>query len=278
MTGLTVLELNRAIHPSSSRLRITAVLKAYFDDSRDGKSEKVFSLGGYVAKEEAWEQFEREWSRRSGGAVFHMADLLAGFGDFRGWEQEKRFDLIWAMMEILNGIEVWGFHCAIVVPEFREIFPDDDPEAPYFLCFQQCFSQAAKWGNDLQDNVACFFDREEKYKYRACRLFDHVKTLEDRPGWEAMKRLVSITFGPRAEYTPLQAADLAAYTGCNVLTKLLAGKDVRSIWWLDEMKKNKRLFGELWNKDRLLDLRTEVVSAKAAGTIPYVIKRKSEAK
>jgi Protein of unknown function (DUF3800) len=281
MTRAGVLEINRAIHPLSSRLRITAVLKAYFDDSYDGKNERVFSVGGYVATEKDWGIFADEWGKRSGGAVFHMADLLCkgGGGDFRGWPEQKRFDLIKAMIETLNSVEVLGFHCPILLQEFRQVFPHEESDAPYFMCFQQCFNQAAVWAGGLQDNVACFFDLQNDSEYRAIRMFKHVQKLADLPGWGVMQWLASITYGSKRQYTPLQAADLIAYTGCKLLTELLDGRNKDALWWLDSMNAKGNLYGdEPWGRDNLLALKEEVRLAQGAGVIPYIIKKKGEAK
>lgn len=271
-------EIDRAIHPMSSRSRITAVIKAYFDESSDGRSKRVFAAGGYVATENNWLKFEKEWARRSGGAVFHLTDLLSGFGDFRGWSETRRFDLIRAMIDVLNGIDVKGFHTAILLKDFSEIFPADDNDAPYFMCFQECFNEAAIWANELDDNVACFFDLQNDLEYRACRIFKHVQGLADRPGWEVARRLISITYGSKRQYTPLQPADLIASTGTKLLIEHMDRGNSRALWWLGQMNVRNNLYRELWDADRLKMLRKEVRASKAAGIIPYVLKKKGEAK
>lgn len=277
-TGSSVAEINRAIHPMFPRPRIIAVVRAYFDESSDGRSKRVFAAGGYVATEDNWLKFEKEWARRSGGAVFHLTDLLSGFGDFRGWSEMRRFDLVRAMIDVLNGIDVKGFHTSILLKDFREIFPADDSEALYFMCFQECFNRAAIWANELDDKVACFFDLHNDLEYRACRIFKHVQGLADRPGWEVAKRLVSITYGSRRQYTPLQSADLIASTGTKLLMELTDRGNSRASWWLGQMNVRNNLHRELWDADSLSALREEVRMSKEAGLIPFVVKKKWEAK
>jgi hypothetical protein len=276
----TLAELNRAIHAVSSRLRITLVLKSYFDESYDGKCERLYCLGGYAARETDWISFDTNWAKKASGDVFHSADLVNyhGGGDFHEWPKDRRDSLVYSMIDTINAIDARGFHCAIPLKEFYEVFPNDEMDAPYFLCFQLCLGRAAEWAAQLDDEVACFFDLNDEYEYRACRMFRHLKTLSDRPGLKHLRRLSSITFGSKKTYTPLQAADLIAYTGFRLLSERRDGRGTERLWWMGELGKKKNVRGELWGKKELLELKEELRIADANGTLPRIIKGRGEAR
>src|SRR5438094_1689228 len=97
-------EIGLVVHPFSAKFRVLGVLKAFYDDSSDGKRERVFSIGGYFGKEAEWEKFESLWAREAGETIFHMTDCLAGGGDFSNWSESKRNDLVVRLIEIINSV------------------------------------------------------------------------------------------------------------------------------------------------------------------------------
>lgn len=264
----SVREIGLVLHPYEAKIRGLVTLKAYYDDSADGKKERIFSIGGYFGKEEEWNKFDMLWKREAGETIFHMTDCLAGRDEFAEWPVTKRNDLVRRLIGVINEVEIFGFHSAIQVQDFKEVFPSDEPHALYFLCFQECVNQIALWASEFSEKVAFVFDEEKEFKYMAHRLFDHLKGLQTQPGWEAMQWLGTLAFESRKEFRPLQAADINAYTGFRVA----------ELWWVDQLNKKQRLFGKMWDRIALTELREELVQAKAAGIIPYVVKRKGDAR
>ncbi len=273
----SVREIGLVVHPLSAKFRILGVLKAFYDDSSDGKRERVFSIGGYFGKEEEWKKFESLWAREAGETVLHMTDCLAGWGDFSNWSESARNDLLVRLIGVINSVEIFGFQSAVSVQDFKAVFPNEQKGALYFFCFQECVGQAATWASEFSEHVAVIFDDEKDFKYRAHRLFDHLKRLKDRPGWEAMQWLGTVAFESRKRFRPLQAADIIAYTGYRLVNEISL-RTQAELWWVSQLNQKQRLFGELWERDDLERLKRELVESKAAGLIPYVVKRKGDAK
>jgi len=90
--------------------------------------------------------------------------------------------------------------------------------------------------------------------------------------------LASATFGSRKLFTPLQAADLIVYTGDRLLRELLGGKSGSKLGWVNSMNKKNNQYSAVWAKERLLSLKEELVAAQESGVIPYVIKKKGDAR
>lgn len=252
------------------------MLKAYFDESHDEK-EGVFCLGGYFGHEEEWGRLEKIWVDHTGDTPFHMTDCLSGNRGYKGVPEKERHDLIISLALEINNAEVYGFNSAVLLKHFRETFPKDKDDAPYFMCFQHCFNQAATWASEFREQVNCHFDRKKELEHRGLRIYEHVSGLSTLPGWEVTRWLGEIKFGSRSDYVPLQAADMLAYTGFRVLNDLLMGTR-RDLWWVQTLDAKKRICGEIWDKERLIALRDELVRSKLAGVIPYVIRKKGEAR
>ncbi|MGD1103217.1 MAG: DUF3800 domain-containing protein [Terriglobia bacterium] len=253
------------------------MFKAFYDDSSDGKKERVFSIGGYFGETEQWGRFDSLWNQEAGETVFHMTDCLAGKDEFAGQSEAKRHDLIRRLIGVINEVEIFGFHSAIQISDFKEIFPQDKSDALYFLCFQECVNQAATWASELSEEVACLFDQEKQFGFRARRLFNHLKNLKKHSGWEVMRWLGTLDFESRKKFRPLQAADLVAYTGYRVLNEALLSSGA-DLWWVTQLNAKRRLFGKLWDRRELELLREELIESKSSGVIPYVIRKKGEAK
>jgi hypothetical protein len=72
---------------------LMAMLTAYFDDSGTSPSNRVAVVARYVATVFQWERFVPEWNRalaKGNVKVMHRADLESSYGEFRGWDKERR--------------------------------------------------------------------------------------------------------------------------------------------------------------------------------------------
>ena len=92
--GFTVSSIARAVHRARDPLM---AFIAYLDCSGDGTdaSATVVSVGGYVAHESQWAEFERRWSEALKSArvdSLHMKEFAHSVGPFKDWkgEDEKR--------------------------------------------------------------------------------------------------------------------------------------------------------------------------------------------
>lgn len=69
------------------------MLKAYFDASgKNDPATRILTLGGLVASEAVWPDFEKEWQAVLGLYCldsFHMMDAIASQRDFKGWPTQK---------------------------------------------------------------------------------------------------------------------------------------------------------------------------------------------
>jgi hypothetical protein len=78
---------------------------AFLDESgAHGGLDDVFTVGGWIAREERWQRIKRVWDSRLGHRVFHMNHFENRKDNFRLWPQEKRrVQLISALADSIQG-------------------------------------------------------------------------------------------------------------------------------------------------------------------------------
>jgi hypothetical protein len=108
------------------------VLVAYFDEagSFDRTDEArgetpVFAVGGYLAKAQQWEGFERAWVavlyKHGVQGAFHMNQYESRKGQYGAWSNEKREEVIDELAEIINRHVTVGVGRAVVVSDYRAL-------------------------------------------------------------------------------------------------------------------------------------------------------------
>src|SRR4051812_11488992 len=79
-------ELGR-LCPSSSRLRVLAMLEIYLDDAGTHDDAVTAVIAGYIGPASEWEQLETKWNALLGREdlkFYHSTDSAATFGLFAG--------------------------------------------------------------------------------------------------------------------------------------------------------------------------------------------------
>src|SRR2546422_958472 len=116
--------LGLVLHPFTSRWRMLAVLIAYIDESgAHGGPDDVFTVGGFVARDERWRRIEGTWNRLLARRVFHMVDFENRCGEFEDWPTERRrIVLISGLADSLRGNVAIGIAHSVPFKDFREEF------------------------------------------------------------------------------------------------------------------------------------------------------------
>jgi hypothetical protein len=251
---------------------------AYLDESADADEGRVYSIGGYFGREREWVKFEPLWEkvlRDFGVSHFHATDWENLWGEFKGWEQETKIEFIQQLIAVIHSVQIYGFHSAVALREFRSVFPRERADAPYFICFQSCVGEIAVGCGKEKEQVAFVFEEKKEVEFRAIRLYNHII---ERVDWPGRKWLGSITFAGKKKVLPLQAADFLAYEGFKHLDNLVqkSGRPIRKT--LDLLHSEERLYGKLWDRERLEELKREYIDADEKGLIRRVPIGKGEAR
>jgi hypothetical protein len=211
------------------------VIVGHFDDSNTHKGAKILSLCGFLADPRWWEDFDLEWKKildkpdwPNRPREFHTYDIVHRTGEFANWSLAERLAFYGDMTGLLAecNILALGSICHVAAYESRT----DEEKAllakgglfgPIDFALQFLISQAIvssrKYGQahtpplEFEDLQLVFDESSNKAtEDRFVGIFNHLKAKHPHG-----KMLTSITFEKSHTTSPLQAADMLAYTTCH---------------------------------------------------------------
>ena len=200
------------------------MLLGFYDGSGSHAGSKIFSFCGFIGEEAAWIDFDLRWravldnprwpSRLS---EFHTYDCVHGVKEFESWLYAERLRLYGELLGVIHDSKVLALGSSVVI-EHLNALPLDDISllksqwigAPTDLAFQLTLQYATTKVHDYGENeqVGFIFDNEDEAlaeRYHA--LFNHYKN--DYP---LRNHLAGMGFVDSEKFTPVQAADVLAYT------------------------------------------------------------------
>ena len=101
---------------------------AYIDGSGDGTDPKttVVSVGGYIAHESRWAEFERRWRAAldvNGVPALHMKEFAHSTGPFKDWKgnEPKRSSFLADLVAIINDCTIQTVSTTILMNAYRQV-------------------------------------------------------------------------------------------------------------------------------------------------------------
>lgn len=208
-TSLRQILVSNGIHED------VVVLRIYLDETGHTKdpNASVVGMAGCIASLTAWEQFEQEWAtvlKEFGIRELHMKNFAHFKGEFSGWAEEKRRQLIDRLLMIIETrIDTW-VGAVLPISQFTELSDEQKTRLrdPYFICLQDCLHAAIQFmdsldGTELLEVVVAIHE-EYAWDSYACV----IGCAHQLPGGD---RLESVKAAKPKKVLPLQAADLLAY-------------------------------------------------------------------
>jgi hypothetical protein len=198
------------------------VLKTFMDETGIHDDATMVAVGGYLARPRHWRAWTKDWNihkrqvppGRRPIKIFHSTDCANFRGEFKGWVKEERDPYVAQLLPVMPAHELRGIVIGINLcdlkatmeahPELKKMFGK-----PYTACFQWAISiimhLATKHG---EGERMAFVHEANDFKGRAKYAFEYVKEFLN-------PRAIPMTmaFGTKADYPPLQAADVLVYEG-----------------------------------------------------------------
>ncbi len=226
------------------------MLKAFCDESSDGRSERIYVVAGYFGDEEQLKRLDTDWKARlseSNLSEFHMSDCEAGRKEYPSLHRNERAVLQRDLISIISNSGVVGVSVALDIRAYNDLLPELKPflifppgrgtsghlREPYFLPFKLAVEQICMNISNVKlgQDVEMIFDRKESVQGRATGLFEGIWEWEH--DWIKKIGRVTLSFADKSEFTPLQAADVLAY---------------ESFRWVDVYLRKGRTERWQWNK------------------------------
>jgi hypothetical protein len=191
------------------------VLKAFIDESGIHDGSPVLTVAAYLGRQNVWRDWAKKWNvAKRPIRVCHAADAANLKGEFEGWTHNDVGELAKKLLPIIANVELAGMVIGIHMGEYRKSIAGH-PELesllgnPYSACFHWLVSTIIDIANKQKSGERIAFIHETNdYQGEALSAFAWIK--EDV---NMKNRNVSLTFGSKEEYVPLQAADILAYEG-----------------------------------------------------------------
>ena len=213
-----VLEVCRAI--LNGKDGWVAVLKAYMDESGTHDGSPVVTVGLYAGMPVNWRNWTKDWNHhkrkvppgRKPIRVYHSVAAHNRTEEFDGWERPERNEYCAQLLPVIArhnvlgvtvGIHMHLFNVAMEShPELRKMFG-----TPYVACFQWTVHTFLEMMDESGiDHRVAFFHESNDYRKEAEAAFAYV----ENQTW-LRKRPITLTFGGKDDFVPLQAADVLAY-------------------------------------------------------------------
>lgn len=271
-----VWELSRAVLADQDG--VVAVLKAYMDESGTHAGSPVVTVGLYVGKPSYWQAWTKDWNANKRPIkVYHAVDAHNRKGEFEGWDRPKRNAFVANLLPVLARHPIMGIAVGIDMVAFRKAMkPHPELRAmfgtPYAACFQWTVQLLLTMMDEQRDTQrVAFFHECNDDEEDAKTAFAYVKAqrnLSTRP--------ISLTFGGKNDYVPLQAADVLAYEANHLLRD--PSKPTRLPWEAlnpgsADPKKNRVLLLQYGGNNigdliaKLGDLRTKLIASGWDGKV-----------
>jgi hypothetical protein len=201
---------------------VVIMIKTFMDETGIHDDAEMVAVGGYLARPMAWRDWTKDWNThkrkvppgRKPIKVFHSTDCANHKKEFEGWTKEERDPYVAQLLPVIREHELAGIVIGVNLlalaeamrthPELLEMFG-----TPYTACFQWAISIIMDFatGHGRGERMA-FVHETNAFKGEALKAFDYVeKYLNPR------KIPMTMAFGSKADYPPLQAADVLAYEG-----------------------------------------------------------------
>jgi hypothetical protein len=201
---------------------MAASLVSFYGDESGSHGDGPFVLSGYLGRDDAWSDFERQWHDAlcNGKPIdfFHMRECFKLEGQFAGWNRfqadRKLNDLIDVLRPFLlskrirefTAILDWDIYDRTIKQAFREYM-----HSPYLFNIRAIQQNVAHWMERNKETSPAYFvfddqtskvERSTQYQFyqaKATLLKSHAQYVD------------SVTFKSDEFCYPLQAADLIAW-------------------------------------------------------------------
>jgi hypothetical protein len=190
--------------------------------------------------------------RQATDQVFHAVDCQNLAGEFKGWTEPQRDELVARCLPVIARSDFPGVVVGIQMDEFEKAIKGRDDlrplfGTPYAACFQWVVQIIMNFaiGAGSRERIG-FVHELNDYRHEALESFSWIKK-HGNP----LRTIMGLQFAEKTDYTPLQAADILAYEGNKRLHD--PNRRERRSWTALDPDKT-RIFAAYYGRDNMIDL------------------------
>jgi hypothetical protein len=220
--------------------------KAYIDEAGVKNTDEIFVFAGFIDTAENWIGFDNDWraclKERPSIKYFKMDEASGLSGQFTNWKFEARDAKLRSLFEVIRQHGKRSDICRATYfttpfSVFHKKVTDDLPASTKRYSAAYLFGlillmnaiEADLKERSLNDHLEIIFDEHEIFGKRAQVLYPMLAEFAEKNYGE--KYPPSPLFGDDKEFTPLQLADMLAWS----LRRMWNGRDNEFQWILDEL-------------------------------------------
>jgi hypothetical protein len=148
---------------------------AVFDDSGSPNDTAAVVVAGFVAPDEQWAEFERNWNKCLADfavSTLHMREFAHSRGEFAGWKEDeaKRRRFLGRLIATIQ-IRMWhSFASAVMMDDYRKVdtkYRLSEFSRPYSLAACTCLAKLNQWCKKWikpEDEIAIVFEDGDEDK------------------------------------------------------------------------------------------------------------------
>jgi hypothetical protein len=228
------------------------VLKVFMDESGIHEDAEVVCVGAYVARPKTWRDWTKRWNiAKKPIKVYHAADAQNLHGEFEGWSEGDRDELVKRVLPVIAKTEgMPGVVIGIHLREYNEKVAGHNFDSifgtPYATCFQWVIQTIMMIHESyLSSERVAFYHEINDYQGEALESFTYVKQ-----NYNHGNAQITMAFGSKDDCTPLQAADVLAYEGNKRLRD--PSRPERRPWKV--LNHDQRLIAKHYGRSNMADL------------------------
>jgi len=199
-------------------------LVVYLDESGTQAGAPVLSVGGWMAREDAWAAFTAEWQQAMtdyGIDHFHMTTFENRKGPFANWPNHRRIWRLKRLMTIITRHAIASAGMSIDRVAYDRIVSramQKQVRGPYGLAVKSCLASFKRLSKDLgwTDPLSIVFakgaDQDSAIEQEVLRAIREN---------ESDGQYLDVRFEAKTQVEPLQAADIAVYEMCKEMARIL---------------------------------------------------------
>jgi hypothetical protein len=201
---------------------IVSMIKVFMDETNTHDAGEMIAVGAYIARPSQWGKWTKDWNvhkrrvpaGRNPINVFHSTDCQNYRDEFEGWNIDERNSYVAQLLPVLPAHHLAGIVIGIHRPSLEQEFKKH-PELkemfgePYEACFQWALTTLVQYATERGNGERMAFVHEvNHYKQHAFRALEYVREFKN-----PRKIPITLAFGTKEDYPPLQAADVLAFEG-----------------------------------------------------------------
>ena len=229
--------------PRYSSENIVIVLETYLDESGDAQA-PVIVVAGVAATQPHWETFNQQWRPlldKWGIEFFHMADFESRQGPYAEWSDSQRHERLNTLLALITSHAIIAVWAAVPKEVYERVIPDALKVriTPYHVAAISCFTRLnGILRNELGDRdvrAAYVYEDISKGSGAVLDAYSGIKMVH---GLAEELHMLTLSYQPKKEFRPLQAADILAYEVWKDVTNILAGNPRRRRYPITQLEKS----------------------------------------